>query len=78
MATDGFRQAFRMLNADLKTISISKYTEMIAELETHRIELHAYIDSKKKQHDYHAVADASMDLREIDAKLMIIRMVLGV
>lgn len=40
-----------------------------ADLLEQRAQLIAYAASKLKAGDYHGVADAAMDLREIDAKL---------
>ena len=37
-----------------------------------RQQLLAYLGSKMKAGDWHAVADAAMDLREIDAKLALL------
>lgn len=42
------------------------------QIETERIRMHDYILLKLRKQDYHAVADAAMDLRELDAKLEII------
>lgn len=39
------------------------------ELEDGKASLVAYIKSKLHAQDWHAIADAAMDLREIDAKL---------
>lgn len=44
----------------------------IALLEEERENLSRYILIKLEKKDYHAVADAAMDLREIDAKLSIL------
>ncbi len=41
----------------------------IADLKAERVQLLAYCASKLKSGDFHGVADAAMDLREIDAKL---------
>lgn len=43
--------------------------QLLAALETERAQLHAYIVTKLAKRDYRAVADAAMDLREIDAKV---------
>ncbi len=43
----------------------------IQELREHRAMLIAYLSSKVKAADWHAVADAAMDLREIEAKLSV-------
>lgn len=47
-------------------------TKQMAELEVKRSRLHDYITMKLEERDYHAIADAAMDLREIDAKLSVI------
>lgn len=44
-------------------------TEEFKELSEQREQLIKYISSKIKAEDWHAVADAAMDLREIDAVL---------
>lgn len=40
----------------------------LAMLEKRRIAYHEYITMKLIDKDYHAIADASMDLRELDAR----------
>jgi hypothetical protein len=47
--------------------------EQIAELQEYKKQLIAYLLSKVKSGDWHAVADAAMDLREIDAKLDVLK-----
>jgi hypothetical protein len=44
-----------------------------ARLTAERTALIAYLQVKKDAEDWHAVADAAMDLRELDAKLAAIR-----
>ena len=44
----------------------------VSELEDQKKGLIAYIYSKVKAEDWHAVADAAMDLREIEAKLEVL------
>ena len=44
----------------------------VQELREHRAMLIAYLLSKVKAGDWHAVADASMDLRELEAKLSVL------
>lgn len=45
----------------------------MTKLTQQRASLMAYAQSKIEAEDWHAVADAAMDLREIDAKLSILR-----
>lgn len=47
------------------------------ELEVQRIVIINYLTQKTKFEDWHAVADAAMDLRDIDAKLELIEMYTG-
>ena len=47
-------------------------TERIAKLEVQRVRLHDYILMKLESRDYHAVADAAMDLRELDVEVKIL------
>ena len=44
----------------------------IDQLIARRVKLIEYMKMKIEEEDWHAVADASMDLREIDAKLSMI------
>ena len=46
---------------------------MIEELEEQKKALISYMHSKLKSHDWHAVADAAMDLREVEAVLKYLR-----
>jgi hypothetical protein len=46
---------------------------MIKELELQKAHLVTYLLSKVSAEDWHAVADAAMDLREIEAKIEIIQ-----
>lgn len=41
----------------------------VKELEKKRIHLHEYIIMKLEDLDYHAVADAAMDLRELEVEI---------
>ena len=41
-------------------------------LEAHRLDLIAYLRSKTQAEDWHAVADAACDLREIEAKIQVL------
>lgn len=41
----------------------------VLELEAERRDLIAYLASKTRSCDWHGVADAAMDLREVDASL---------
>ena len=52
-------------------------TELVNRLIDEKQELIAYIAVKVKAHDFHAVSDAANDIREIDAKLEILRMMRG-
>lgn len=45
----------------------------LEELEKERIKLHEYIIMKLNKKDYHAVADAAMDLRELEVMVIMIR-----
>ena len=45
----------------------------ISELEEAKRVMVEYLKSKVKQEDWHGTADAAMDIREIDAKLSILR-----
>jgi hypothetical protein len=45
----------------------------IEELLKQRETMITYLFSKAKQEDWHGVADAAMDLREIDAKVVILK-----
>lgn len=45
----------------------------IAKLEVKRDRLHNYIEMKLEERDYHGVADAAIDLREIEAKVTILK-----
>lgn len=52
--------------------SMEVLTVKIKELEEEKKNIIAYLQSKIKSSDWHAVADAAMDLREIDAKLSVL------
>mgnify|MGYP001617656592 CR=1 FL=1 len=41
----------------------------IAQLEIKRERLHQYIIDKLEERDYHAIADAAMDLRELEVEI---------
>jgi hypothetical protein len=56
----------------LDTFSIST-TELCAVLCEQRLTLTAYLLSKVKAGDWHAVQDAASDIREIEAKLSVLR-----
>jgi hypothetical protein len=47
---------------------------MIKELELQKAHLVTYLLSKVTTEDWHAVADAAMDLREIEAKIEILEL----
>ncbi len=51
---------------------VVKANPLSIELAEQRAQLIAYLLSKVKSGDWHACADAAMDLREIDAKLELI------
>lgn len=51
-----------------------KTNELIEQLKYKKIVLISYLESKIHDEDWHAIADAAMDLREIEAKLAILRM----
>jgi len=40
----------------------------LTRLEKKRDQLHSYLLMKLDERDYHAIADAAMDLRELDAR----------
>ena len=40
----------------------------LTRLEKKRVAMHHYIDIKLEEQDYHAIADAAMDLRELDTR----------
>ena len=44
----------------------------IAKLEVKRSRLHQYILDKLDERDYHGVADAAMDLRELEVRVSIL------
>ena len=44
-------------------------TQEVAKLEVKRTRLHEYIIMKLEEKDYHGIADAAMDLRELDARV---------
>lgn len=46
-----------------------KMTSRIAQLEVKRVRLHEYIIMKLDERDYHGVADAAMDLRELEVEM---------
>ncbi len=48
---------------------VVKASPLAIELKEQKAQLIAYLLSKVKSGDWHACADAAMDLREIDAKL---------
>lgn len=50
-----------------------RYGAAINDLNDQRVALRNYLHSKMGAEDWHAVADAAMDLREIDAKLSVLR-----
>lgn len=41
----------------------------LSRLEVKRTKLHEYITMKLEERDYHGIADAAMDLREVDARV---------
>lgn len=50
----------------------SSLARMLSEVREQRAVLVAYLLCKAKAEDWHAVADAAMDIREIDAKLSVL------
>ena len=46
-------------------------------LEMKRDKMHVYLILKLEEHDYHGVADASMDLRELETRIKTINDFLG-
>ena len=46
--------------------------DRIAKLEVKRVRLHDYILSKLDDRDYHGIADAAMDLRELEVEVKLI------
>lgn len=51
----------------------TNWTVELTKLEVKRIQLHGYITMKLDEHDYHAIADCAMDLRELDARIKAIK-----
>ena len=49
------------------------HTSLVAALLESKAALIAYLQSKIKQGDWHAVQDAASDIREIEAKLTLVR-----
>lgn len=47
-------------------------TTRLAKLEVKRERLHQYIVDKLEDRDYHGVADAAMDLRELDTEVKLL------
>lgn len=45
----------------------------ISNLEKRRTNLHVYATMKLEEMDYHAVADAAMDLREVEARIGLLK-----
>lgn len=52
-----------------------KQKDMTLLLERHLREMEDYLALKVEQCDWHGVADAAMDIREIEAKLSVLRVV---
>ena len=46
---------------------------LIDQLRSHRAKMIDYLQLKLEQEDWHGVADAAMDLREIDAKIEVLK-----
>ncbi len=53
------------------------WNEELAKLETKRLNMHNYIIMKLDEQDYHGIADAAMDLRELDARCKAIKEWIG-
>lgn len=51
-----------------------KTSELIEKLKSQKIVLISYLESKIHDEDWHAIADAAMDLREVDAKLTVLKL----
>ena len=49
----------------------------IARLEMNRKRLHEYIMMKLDERDYHGIADAAMDLREIEREVLVLNRIEG-
>ncbi len=58
---------------DAPQLPVANSDDRVPKLEAERAGLIAYARLKLDAGDYHAVADAAMDLREIDAKLSVLR-----
>lgn len=52
--------------------------DKIAKLEAKRERLHEYIRVKLDDRDYHAIADAAMDLRELEVEMKILSAISGI
>lgn len=50
-----------------------KMNDRIAKLEVKRVRLHDYVVMKIEERDYHAVADAAMDLRELEVAVNMLK-----
>jgi hypothetical protein len=61
------------INQDATNRRILVTPQMIDDLCEQRLALTAYLLSKVKAGDYHAVQDAASDIREIEAKLSVLR-----
>lgn len=53
----------------MKKAVVSPFQSLIQILERERAVLKEYLDVKTVAEDWHAVADAAMDLRELDARI---------
>lgn len=51
---------------------------VLMDLHDERRRMINYLDLKMKQQDWHGVADAAMDLREIDAKISVLKIQVAV
>jgi len=49
------------------------HADVVDELQNMKTTLLVYLQAKVKAEDWHGVADAAMDLREIDAKLSVLQ-----
>jgi hypothetical protein len=55
--------------AELEILTlINDLNSQLDKLTAHRIQLIAYLQLKVEQRDWHGVADAAMDIREVEAK----------
>lgn len=51
----------------------ARWIRELDSLETKRRRYHEYITLKLEEHDYHGIADAAMDLRDLEARVKAIK-----